>query len=100
MKPKLSEQQVKEIDAAMMRLKDDPQPVLLEIDKGSALCLLATIQLACRHPNYRGPTRKLCVGIANAIGNALIQDNPGMRLIIELGWNPEADIHKGCPEHQ
>lgn len=67
-------------------LFDDTQPVIVEISKYQAWCLMAAIQLACRHPEARGKTPiEESVKIARTLQGAIAL-TPRLMAVAKAGW--------------
>lgn len=89
--------------AAMERLFKDPQPVQIQISKQELWCFLCAIQLACRHPRFNGPTRKITEATARQLGAVLIANDPDLKMLFEMGWQEQFDdkengLNKPKPE--
>lgn len=69
----------------------DMLPVSLELTGGQWFAVLATIQLACRHPNFTGPTRAVVEGLAQAI-QGIVSLTPNLARVAAAGWDPAADV--------
>lgn len=82
--------QQKFIDA-LLRLSQDKQRVEINVGKYELWCLLTAIQLACRHPKFIGPTREVVEPLARDFGNAIAANDSDLRMLFEMGWNPEFD---------
>jgi hypothetical protein len=52
--------------------------------------VLSAVQLACRHPGFNGPTRKIVEEVARRIQNLVASDG-ALAVIAERGWNPKFD---------
>lgn len=80
------------LEAAFAReyclLKD--RRVILELGGIQAWSLMSTIQLACRHPKFTGPTRDIVKDIARAIQTELA-NNLVLSKVAEMGWCPDYD---------
>jgi len=79
------------IQTALVELFKDPQPVQFEISKTLAWQLCSVIQLACRHPNFNGPTRKETELFAREVLQALCANNNDLRQLAEMGWHKQFD---------
>jgi hypothetical protein len=64
------------------------QPLSLDLDPAVAFQLVSTIQLACRHPNFDGPTRETIEELARSISYFPAELQP----VIAAGWDPEHDV--------
>lgn len=53
-------------------------------------CLLSAVQLACRHPEFTGPTREIAEALARDIFNEM-DLSPTLREVARRGWEPEYD---------
>ena len=81
---------VDELDADFVRefkaLFDDPQSVVIEITKYQAWCLMATVQLARRHPEAaEKPPVIEAVDMARRIQKA-IATTPRLIAVAAAGW--------------
>jgi len=80
-----------QLETALVELFKDPQPVQFEISKTLAWQLCSVIQLACRHPNFNGPTRKSTESFAREVFQALCANNNDLRQVAEMGWHKQFD---------
>jgi hypothetical protein len=71
---------------AMLRLQQIKEPMRFEIDAFSWFGIVSAIQLACRHPHFKGPGRELVESIARKVGVILTDNDPDLRLLLALGW--------------
>lgn len=62
----------------------------ITIDPPTALCVIAQIQLAIRHPENRGPSKGIAETFARKLQTALSRDHPELATVMELGWDPDA----------
>lgn len=76
---------------AMIRLFQDKQPVRIEFTKQQLWMILATIQLACRHPKFNCPTRQAVEEWAREVGAAIVSNDQDLRMLFEMGWNKQFD---------
>ncbi len=76
---------------AIERLCKDKQPVQVEMSKHELWCILSTIQLACRHPHFDGPTRKIVEQIARQLGKVIVANDTDLRMLFEMGWQSKFD---------
>jgi hypothetical protein len=67
--------------------------VLLELDGVQAWCLLSSIQLACRHPKFTGPTRQVAEQIGRLLQDA-VAPSGALAQLAEAGWNPDFDVEE------
>jgi hypothetical protein len=84
-------------------LSDDPEflkiafaPLLdyaeaFELDGLMMFQLLSALQLACRHPNFHGPTRDFVESYAHFLQRG-ISKTPTLAAMCEAGWNPAYDV--------
>lgn len=61
-------------------------------------CLLSAVQLACRHPEFTGPTREIAEALARVIFDEM-DITPAMREVARRGWDPEYDEVKNERTH-
>jgi len=57
-----------------------------------ALKLLATLQLACRHPNFTGLTRDWVDEFARDLAERLACVGPAVAAMCEAGFDPACDV--------
>src|SRR5678815_74571 len=79
------------LETALVELFKDPQQVQFEISKTLAWQLCSVIQLACRHPNFTGPTRKSTESFAREVLQSLCANNNDLRQLAEMGWHKQFD---------
>jgi|SRR5262245_28497248 len=77
--------------AALERLHKDPAPVQIKMTKFELWTLLATVQLACRHPQFQGPSRVIAEGVARQLGESLTRTDLHLRALFEAGWDWDHD---------
>jgi hypothetical protein len=64
----------------------------LHLDAFAAFELLATIQLACRHPSFEtSRTLQRVVQLAKAL-QAHLSRTPNLAALCEAGWKPDFDV--------
>lgn len=73
------------VKAAFARLYDDPQPMHLTMNKASLWAMCSQLQLAFRHPSNTGPSRAHVEKMAEKFVTPLIESDPELRLLWELG---------------
>lgn len=76
---------------AVFRYCSDPKPAVLKITRLQLYSLVSTVQLACRHPQFLGPTREIVEEWARFVGGQISANDPQLRLAIEMGWQPAFD---------
>jgi hypothetical protein len=64
----------------------------IHLDAMTALCIIAGIQLASRHPGYKGPSSDIAISGIKKLQAILVEVVPEFKDIIEAGWNPELDV--------
>jgi len=67
---------------------------VIRIDGQQLTALVATIQLACKNPNFRGPTRLLVEAIAQQLQRIAKRGAPDLDLIhdaLKIGWQSAPD---------
>jgi len=79
-----------EFAAEMKQLVEDFQPVRFEVSKIQGFAVLAAIQLALRHPDFKGPLSAEVSLVARGLANAFTQLHPGLRSVIEDGFRVPA----------
>jgi hypothetical protein len=73
--------------AEFLALQDHPG-VVLEMTAIQAWAVLSSIQLACRHPEFTGPTRQMAEEIARQIQEGLAK-TPALAEVAARGWELE-----------
>lgn len=74
-----------------MAMQDLP-PATVELPPLAAIAIISHIQLACRHPGLVADgVTKIAIDTARQLQN-LFNPNSETYKVLELGWNPEADI--------
>lgn len=53
--------------------------------------MLCTVQLACRHPRFTGPSRAVAVAQANEMAAAIFGNDEGMKRLWAMGWEESFD---------
>lgn len=76
-------------EADFRGLKNHPG-VILELKAIEAWCLASQIQLATRHPDNLGESRRLAEAIARQILTGLAT-TLALKIVAERGWNPDFD---------
>ena len=65
---------------------------VIRLDGQQVVALVATIELACRHPNFHGPTRLIAEMLATSLKRIATQQAPDLDLlqsVFSLGWIPD-----------
>jgi hypothetical protein len=70
----------------------EPQVIQINIDPMTGMCVLGCIQLASRHPGYKGPSRKIAIHFARELQKRVAFYHPEHENLLELGWNPANDL--------
>jgi hypothetical protein len=68
----------------------DNRPVTLQLTAADAWCLCSAVQLACRHPEFTGPTRTIAEAAARRIFQH-ITATPALAEVARRGWDPAFD---------
>ena len=67
---------------------------VIRLDGQQVVALVATIDLACRHPNFRGPTRLIAEMIAKQLRRIARREAPELDLVqsvCNINWISHAD---------
>lgn len=64
---------------------------VVELNGVTALQLLAVLQMACRHPQFRGATRATAENFGRGLQRA-ISVTPHLAALAEAGWRPDFDV--------
>lgn len=70
----------------------EPPLIELKIDVNTAICIIANIQLATRHPKNTGPSRRISESFARELQKIVERNRPELAAVIEMGWNPDFDV--------
>jgi hypothetical protein len=65
-------------------------PIAVQLTPVQAWAIMSTIQLACRHPDYSGPTRRIAEEFARAL-QQVIATSPTLKDVAKKGWHAEFD---------
>lgn len=66
-------------------------PIRMELDAVTAMQIMSTLQLACRHPRFAGEARETAERMARSLQEYL-SVTPHVAEICEAGWNPVYDV--------
>lgn len=66
-------------------------PLTMQIDVITAMCVIAQIQLAARHPANNGSSRSIAERFARSLQAVVIRVWPEQEQLLEMGWNPDFD---------
>jgi len=67
---------------------------VIRLDGQQLAALVATIELACRNPNFHGPTRTLVEMLATSLKRIATRAAPDLdvlKAVYNLGWLPHSD---------
>lgn len=67
--------------------------IKLEVDPITAMCIIGNIQLATRHTENVGASRKIAEAFARKLQAEVVKYMPDQAALIEMGWNQTFDIH-------
>jgi hypothetical protein len=87
----MNPEQQSKLNAAILRLHQDPNPLTVQSTRMQFYSVVAGIQLASRHPGFNGPTAQVAVHWAREISEALAANDPDLRLLLAMGWQQEYD---------
>ena len=89
----MSQRSVEEIKDAFLDAAGGygEEVIPVELSVGAAISLVATLQLACRHPQFNGATREFAEGFARTLQARMGLLHPDLAAGLELGWNPALD---------
>ncbi len=74
-----------------MSLQKNVPDIILEVDLVTALAVVANIQLATRHPQNTGPSRKRAEDFARQLQEGIVKLQPGLSDVLNMGWDPQYD---------
>lgn len=84
--------------AAIDRLRLSKDCVCFRIDLFTAFAVVATVQLASRHPGFGSAMRRIVERLARLLQAEIASAEPSLAELLEEGWNPAADIPAGTRE--
>lgn len=64
----------------------------IDFDLVTAVCIVAQLQLASRHPKNTGPSRDVAEEFARTLQAHIAEVAPENAAIMEMGWNPDFDV--------
>lgn len=64
----------------------------VDFDLVTAICVIAQLQLASRHPKNNGPSRALAEVFARMLQQKVAEVAPENAAIMEMGWDPGYDV--------
>jgi hypothetical protein len=67
---------------------DRERPLTFQSDYFEMFCVIGAVQLACRHPEYKGPVRTVAEDFIRQIASHFPAE---VQPLIEKGWNPNHD---------
>ncbi len=71
---------------------DMEKPLRIEMKTSEGLALLATLQLALRHPEFKKkPTAQWIKMFADGLQKGICQQAPGLTFLCDAGWKEEFD---------
>lgn len=73
--------------------------VKITIDYKTAICLIAQIQLASRHPDNKGDSQKIAEHFARQLQKWVSQVKPEDDELIESGWMPPYEKKNNHPDN-
>lgn len=82
----------REFEEGMERLIAKRGHFVLNMDVGVLVLMIATIQLALRHPHNNGLTARQMRSLLDDIFTAISQDEPRLAEILRMGDDPEQDV--------
>jgi hypothetical protein len=74
----------------LLELASQPN-VRLEIAPNMALLLIGQLQLSLRHPANNGAAAEEVIRVIEQLAGAIGPPGSAVRVLIDLGWNPEYD---------
>jgi len=83
------------VQDALLELFKDPQPIEWRLTKSMAWQLMSAIQLACRHPGFKGSVRDTTESMARHLQDALCANDNDLRQLAEMGWHQQFDDVQG-----
>jgi hypothetical protein len=81
-----------EMAEALLRLEFKYGVFKMELDLGTTVGLVATVQLALRHPSNRGATAGKMRDVCDSIIAALGQTEPRLAELLRRGYDPDFDV--------
>jgi glutamate-1-semialdehyde aminotransferase len=78
------------------QLEQSHMTVRLSLTPTAAMALIATVQLACRHPEFKGDVRRIAERLVDRLQEEFLQyQAPNTIEVIQRGWMPDHDQAKG-----
>lgn len=75
---------IKQWQAAVKRIRDDPQPVHIEMNKLDAMLLMQNVLLACRHPEHvQLTTHGKMVDLAESVLRLIAGESRELQIIVD-----------------
>lgn len=78
-----------------MKFINPEREIDLTIGIVEAFILLSQLQLSLRHPMNIGRSAEIAKHIAHSLTELILSCEPQLAGVIEMGWNPDFDIHEG-----
>lgn len=70
---------------ALLRLFENPKPLKIGAKADVWWVVMGAVQLACRHPEFTGPSRAIAEGWVRNVGQALVNGDPDLQALFEEG---------------
>jgi len=67
------------------------EPVVFEIGRIELACLIAAVQLACRHPRYPRTSRRIVEDTIRQMAAGAYANFPAAQALIDRGWDQAYD---------
>jgi len=66
--------------------------ISIEIDCVAGICIIAQIQLASRHPDNVGESKRMAEVFARHLQEKISEAMPDIATVLEMGWHLEFDV--------
>lgn len=76
----------------VMDILNDDRSIMLETEIKTAYIMVATLQLATRHPHISDWLVSEVLGVGRAIQKGIDMAHPGAYDLLEKGWNSDYDV--------
>ncbi len=80
------------VTAESQTLHDESWKMTMTLDIDCLMALIASLQLALRHPKNTGPTSQTVKGIIEKLIDELPVDCLALRELARMGFNPKHDL--------
>jgi hypothetical protein len=80
---------------ALLRLFANPEPLKIGAKADVWWVVMGAIQLACRHPEFTGPSRRIAEQWVRVVGPLLIGGDADLQALFDRGWDRTMPMTEG-----